>query len=131
MPEPLKRGLSLLITLALASIVAFGVISDDATPAERLDDLGARIACPVCNGSSIGDSPSTYARDMLALVEEQIGAGLSDQEILDYFEARYTDSIRLDASSSGNRLVLWLAPFLVGAVGVYAALGTRRRTVSR
>lgn len=131
MPEPLKRGLSLLVTIALASIVAFGVVTDEATPAERLDDLGARIACPVCNGSSIGDSPSTYARDMLAVVEEQIDAGRSDDEILAYFEARYTESIRLDAPSSGNRIVLWIAPFLVGAVGVFAALGTRRREASK
>ena len=73
---------------------------------------------------------STYARDMLALVEEQINAGMSDQEILAYFEARYTESIRLDAPSSGNRAILWVAPFLVAGAGVYAALSTRRKAAS-
>lgn len=131
MPETLKRGISLVATLVLAAIVAFGVISDEATPEERLADLGARIACPVCDGSSIGDSPSTYARDMLAVVEEQIDAGRTDDEILAYFEDRYTEAIRLDAPSSGNRVALWVAPFLVGAAGLFAALRTRRRVEAK
>lgn len=127
MPDQIKRVLSIAITVALAAVVGYGVLSDERTPEERLADLGDRIACPVCDGSSIADSPSTYARDMLTLVEEQIAAGRSDEEILQFFEDRYSSAIRLDAPTSGNRILLWVSPFVVAAAGVYLAVGTRRR----
>lgn len=127
MSDRARKILSGIVTLALAGIVAFGVIADTPTPEERLADLGDRIACPVCDGTSIGDSPSTYARDMLALVEDQIADGRSDDEILAYFESRYTPAIRLDAPSRGGQLLLWVAPVLVIAVGITLAMNTRRR----
>ncbi len=131
MPERLRKIASVLITVGLAAIVAYGVIAAEPTPEERLDDLGNRIACPVCDGTSIAASPSTYARDMLALVEDQIAAGMSDDEILEFFEARYTAAIRLDAPATSGRVLLWAAPFAVAAAGLYLALSTRRRNGER
>ncbi len=122
-----RRRTGGLVTVVLLAVVVFGVIADHPTPDERLASLGDRIACPVCDGASIADSPSTYARDMLSLVEEQIAQGWSDEEIMTYFEARYTDAIRLDAPADSSRLLLWLAPLGVAGAGAYLALGTRRR----
>ena len=127
MPERLRQIASVLVTVGLAGIVAYGVLAAEATPEERLEDLGSRIACPVCDGTSIADSPSTYARDMLALVDSQIADGMSDDEILAFFEARYTSAIRLDAPATSTRVLLWAAPFVVAGAGLYLALSTRRR----
>lgn len=127
MPERIRQVANLVVIVGLAAIVAYGVLASAPTPEQRLDDLGSRIACPVCDGTSIGASPSSYARDMLALVESQIADGMSDDEILDFFEARYTEAIRLDAPATSSRFLLWAAPFFVALAGLYLALTTKRR----
>lgn len=123
MRDRVRAALSTAVTVLLAGIVVWGVAADAPSDAERLEDLSARIACPVCDGSSIGASPSTYARDMQDLVAEQIAAGATDDEILRFFSDRYGPGIILDASGAW---VLWAAPAVLAAAGVWLAAGRRR-----
>ena len=85
--------------------------------------LGARIRCPVCQGESIVDSPTPYARDILDFVEEQVEEGWTDEQILDYLEDRFA-GIRLDPRFSGSTVLLWLLPLGVALAGI--VLGARR-----
>lgn len=114
------------LTVTLLAIVVYGVVSGAPTPAERLADLGDRIKCPVCEGNSIIDSPHPYAADMVAVVDEMIAAGRSDDEILEFFEARYSGSIRLDANA-GNAIALWVIPIAGLGAGIWLMMGRRRR----
>lgn len=126
MSDRLRRILGGAVTLALLGVVAFGVMSDARTDQERLADLGDRIKCPVCSGNSIIDSPHPYAADMVALVEQQIAEGRTDDEILEFFEARYSDTIRLDAGA-GSGMALWVLPIVALAAGSWLVLGRRRK----
>ena len=53
-------------------------------------------------------------------VEQQVAAGRTDQEVFDYFRARYGDWVVLEPPASGVTLLLWLLP--VAAVGVGLAV---------
>lgn len=112
-----------LSTLLLAGVVSWGLVVGESSDRDRVEALGSRIRCPVCQGESIVDSPTPYARDILAFVEEKVEEGWTDEQILGYLENRFA-GIRLDPRFSGSTALLWLLPLGVAAAGV--ALACRR-----
>src|SRR4051812_22351496 len=55
----------------------------------RVQHIGHLLRCPTCQGLSIADSQANTARAQLDRVRDLVAEGRSDQEILDYFVARY------------------------------------------
>ena len=74
----------------------------------------------MCQGESIVDSPTPYARDILAFVEDRVADGWTDEQILIYLEERF-EGIRLDPRFSGSSVVLWLLPLAAGLCAVFLA----------
>ncbi len=115
------------LTVVLASVVVVGLVMGDSAAQDRVDSLGARIKCPVCQGEAIGDSPSETARAMVEIVEEKVAAGETDSQIVDYFTARYGDGILLDPPFAGRTLLVWLLPVVAVAGGVWMIMTRRRK----
>ena len=130
MSERLRGILAGVITLALAGIVVAGMVIGEDSHEDRVQSLGVRIMCPVCQGEAIGDSPSETARAMMEIVEERVAAGQSDSEITAYFVSRYGDGILLDPPFSGKTLALWLLPVVALVAGIVLILGRRRAPAS-
>ena len=86
---------------------------------ERLSDI---IRCPVCQGSSVGDSPSEMARNMKQQVKELLALGFNDEQIIQYFEASYGEFIRLEPRREGFNLLVWIAPLLALLMGIVVVL---------
>ncbi|MGH3951238.1 MAG: cytochrome c-type biogenesis protein, partial [Pseudonocardiaceae bacterium] len=82
---------------------------------------------PVCRSVSIAESPSETAEVMRLAVAQQVTAGRSDEQIIDYFRARYGDWVLLDPPASGSTLPLWVLPFAGAVAGGFALLVLRRR----
>lgn len=112
------------VTMVLAVVVVFGLVSPSRQ--DRLAALSSRVACPVCNGQSIADSPAQTAREMRSIAAEKLAAGESEDEIIDFFVAAYGPSVVIDAPPEGRTLPLWIAPVVV-LVGGAALLGGRLR----
>ncbi len=93
----------------------------------RVKSVATRLRCPVCQGESIQDSPAELATQMKRLVREQLHEGRSEQQVLDYFLAKYGDWILLEPRAEGfNLLVYWLPVlFLVLGAGVVLMLVRR------
>ncbi|MBI4367176.1 MAG: cytochrome c-type biogenesis protein CcmH [Deltaproteobacteria bacterium] len=91
-----------------------------ATHDDHVRALGEQIRCPICRGVSIADSPSEMAKNMMAMVRQEIAAGKSDGEILQGFEDRYGEWARLRPKAEGTNLLVWVLPalFLIGGVGI-------------
>lgn len=115
------------ITVILAAVVIVGLVMGDNAAEDRVNTLGARIKCPVCQGEAIGDSPSETALAMMQIVEEKVAAGESDAQIVDYFTARYGNGILLDPPFSGSTLLVWLLPVVAVAGGVWMILSRKRQ----
>lgn len=116
--ESTRRIASWALTVVLASIVVWGLAAGDAAPRDRVEALGSRIKCPVCQGESITDSPAGFAKDMVSFVEEKIDEGWTDEEIIVYLEGRFP-GIRLDPRLTGATLALWALPIVVIAGGAF------------
>jgi cytochrome c-type biogenesis protein CcmH len=118
--------------LMLGTIVVIAFTLAVARPTERtIEDraraLDAELRCPVCQGTSIDDSPVAFAAEMRAVVREHLAAGASDQDVRDYFVERYGVWILLAPPARGFELALWLAPGVVVAGGAFLLARRARR----
>lgn len=94
--------------------------------AQRVSEV---LRCPVCQGLSVADSPSTMATHMRQQVREMVGAGFDEEQVLSYFEASYGEFVRLEPPLRGVNWLVWLAPLgglAVGAGVVVWALRSAR-----
>lgn len=95
---------------------------------QRARDLSKQLRCLVCQNQSIDDSDAELARDLRRIVREQLVAGRSDQEIIDYLTARYGDFVLLKPPVKPATWGLWFGPALVLALaGAGVAVYVRRR----
>lgn len=119
MSERFKNLLIAGVTLAMAVTLVLLVATNE-TPDDRVERIGSAIKCPVCQGEAIADSPAQMATDMMALVEERVAQGATDEQIIDELLGSFSGAVLLDPPVSGATLLLWLAPIaaLVAGVGV-------------
>ena len=108
------------------------------TPDEQLKDptlehrarvVSAQLRCLVCQNQSIDDSEAPLARDLRTLVREQITAGKTDAEVLDFIVARYGQFVLLKPRFEPETLILWGTPFAVLLIAGAALFLRRKRSV--
>lgn len=109
-----------LALLALALLVA--VVQPPAQAAEtrlpeaqeaRLRELARDLRCLVCQNESLAESHAPLAGDLRDEIREQMRAGQSDSEIIDYLVARYGDFVTYKPPFNTRTLLLWFGPFAV------------------
>ena len=123
-----ERSRSILIgcVIVLMAVTLLSLVVTAPNDIDRVQAIGERIKCPVCQGESIANSPSQMARDMMALVTERVGDGQSDEAIIDDILSSYSGAVLLDPPASGATLVLWLAPLAAIVVGAVVIAWWRR-----
>jgi cytochrome c-type biogenesis protein CcmH len=115
----MKRLLVALL-LCLATPALAQPAADPAFEA-RAHHLQRQLRCMVCQGQSIDESDAPLAQDLRRLVREQIAAGKSDAEILEFLHARFGDFVLMQPPVQPYTWLLWLAPLLaLGAAGATA-----------
>jgi len=127
--------MSLLLSLALASGVdPTAVVGAPALPppaaeeAEaRTDAISKKVRCPVCQGLSVADSPSESARAMKEEVRGLVAKGYDEEQVISYFEASYGEFIRLEPTTEGWNLLVWVLPGAALAAGAGWLAWTLRR----
>jgi cytochrome c-type biogenesis protein CcmH/NrfF len=83
----------------------------------RVQRVAQRLRCPVCQGESIQESPAELAAQMKGVVREQLAAGKSEQEVLNYFLAKYGDWILLEPRAEGINLLVYWVPVIFMVIG--------------
>jgi cytochrome c-type biogenesis protein CcmH len=122
----------LLLWLTLVPVLAQETQLSNPKLEERARNLSYEIRCVVCQSQSIAESDADIARDMRALIREQIAAGRSDQEIRDYLVARYGDFVLFAPPFKATTYVLWIGPFVIllaAAIGVFFYFRRRAQPV--
>lgn len=98
-------------------------------PLERqMLDIAKDLRCAVCQNQPISESNADLARDMRNIIREQIQAGKSREEIINYFVERYGDYVLMNPPVRGPGTVVWLAPVaLLLVVGISGFVFLRHR----
>ncbi len=87
----------------------------------RYENLTRLLRCPMCQNQAIADSPVGIAADLRRELREQIGAGRTDAEIMDFMTARYGDFILYNPPVNPKTWLLWAAPGLLLLIGLASA----------
>jgi len=111
---------AVLLVVALAHLL-FSSAAPAPSPESRAHAIGERLACPICQGLSIADSPSTLAQQMRGVIRDQVAAGETDDQIQRYFVARYGPSILLVPPAHGFTLLVWWVPVILALAGAAVA----------
>ena len=98
---------------------------------ERVMKLAGELRCLVCQGESLAESHSDFAKDMLVKIRELIQQGKTNQEVKDYLVERYGDFILYRPPFSGITAYIWVAPFVLGLAGAGLLIFNIRRRRER
>lgn len=105
----------------------------DPVTAKREVQLAAQLRCLVCQNQSIAESNADLAKDLRNKLREQIAAGKTDAEIIEYMTARYGDFVLYRPPFKASTALLWLGPALLAVVGgvvMVRLVAARRRAVA-
>jgi len=119
MSDRLRRIAGWGIALAAIVVMIVGLLPKGAVadPEQRAVSLEQRLACPLCQGQSLAESDSQVAEDLKVILREKIDEGLADDQIFDFFAARYGEHIVLEPPLLGWGLALWVVPLVAVGVG--------------
>ena len=95
---------------------------------ERVKALAEELRCLVCQNQTLADSNAPLAVDLRNQIREQVQAGASDEQVVDFMVARYGDFVRYRPPFTATTFFLWVGPFLFLIAG--AILLLRRVTKS-
>jgi cytochrome c-type biogenesis protein CcmH len=127
----MKQRRSFFFVLAMLAVVgatwSFMILTAarNQTLDQRVHDVASQLKCPVCQGESVADSPSTISQQMRAVIREQLQSGRSEQQVIQYFVDRYGEQIVWSPPWQGFTLLVWLVPIallLAGALLLFTVL---------
>lgn len=93
----------------------------------RYKALSQELRCPKCQNQNIADSNAPISRDLRAIVHEQLEAGASDEEIIEFLVDRYGEFVRYRPGMDSNTLWLWSAPIILLVMAVAVVVTQIRR----
>ncbi|MEP1355007.1 MAG: cytochrome c-type biogenesis protein [Tateyamaria sp.] len=125
------------LVLALWFVLSSAALALD--PSEMLDDpvLEARargldhaLRCVVCQSESVASSNAQWAVDTRRVIREQVAAGQSDVQIVDFFVERYGEFVLMNPRPSGSNWLLWAAGPLMFLLAAGIGFGYLRSRAS-
>ena len=109
------------LLLALAPLVAWcgeaAPTAQDPVHEKRAVKLAEQLRCLVCQNQTIADSNAELAVDLRRQIHEQIKAGRSDSDIVDFMVQRYGDFVLYRPPWKATTVLLWGGPLLLLAIG--------------
>jgi len=119
--------LFILVAALFSANASAELVQEPARDREVLD-IAVKLRCAVCQSQSVAESNSDLANDMKAIIAEQLDAGVSADEIIDYFVERYGDYILMKPRTDGVGWLLWWMPVaILGLVSLVVGWQIRAR----
>ncbi len=132
-----------ILTAGLCALTMVGAVhaAKEATPTafdpiahQRVVEVSEQLRCLVCQNQSIAESNAELAVDLRNQVIEQVKAGKTNKEIVDYMVERYGDFVLYRPPFKATTYILWLGPvalFIIGLVAFYVNLRRRKSAISQ
>lgn len=94
-------------------------LSADPALEDRVMKLSKELRCLVCQNETLADSRADLAEDLRGQIREQMKAGKTDKEIIDYLTVRYGKFILYNPPVDPTTYLLWFGPFLLLLTGLF------------
>lgn len=123
----MRRALFLLVIFSVSGFVSADVANvynfDTAQQEQRFQKLAEELRCPKCQNQNIADSGAPIAKDMRDEVYRMMGAGASDEDIMNALVARFGEFVRYKPQVEKRTLLLWATPFIAVFGGLLIVVG--------
>jgi cytochrome c-type biogenesis protein CcmH len=113
--------------LLLVLACGLAAAQDDAALEKRVRELSTELRCLVCQNQTLADSNAPLAVDLRNQVREQLKAGKSERDVVDFLVARYGDFVLYRPPLKASTVLLWTGPFLLLAFGLFLLVLRLRR----
>ena len=116
------------LVLALLAFASVPLVTAQVGYSQRAKEIGTHLKC-MCRGCDMSaglcahpggsfSGPCDTAKAMLKEVDQHLGKGESQQQIIDAFVAEYGTVVYVEPPKTGFGLVAWLLPVFYVVVGV-------------
>ena len=93
----------------------------------RVVNLAHELRCLVCQNQTLADSNAPLAVDLRDQIREQLAAGKSERDVVDFMVARYGDFVLYRPPLKASTVLLRVGPFAFLIVGFYLLARFLRR----
>lgn len=119
----MKRKLVLLLLAIVASLVVVNVVyAQDEQPGYPTDDdvnlVAKKLYCPVCPNTPLDVCETNACQDWRAQIRDQLSAGWTEQQVIDYFVAQYGERVLAEPQRKGFTSLVWFLPLIVVLIGL-------------
>lgn len=122
-----RLGAAAMVVLVAGALLVAALDSRPESTYERAQRLADQIRCPVCDGASVADRPSSTARAMADDITGRVEQGQADDQILAAYAERYGEWILLEPNHTALTFASTWGPWI--ALGAVAAVTVQRRRV--
>jgi len=120
----MKRKLLFILAFVLAAslLTVMIVNAQDGQPFIPTDDevnaVAKKLYCPVCPNTPLDVCETQACKDWRAQIRDQLAAGWSEQQILDYFVQQYGERVLGEPQRSGFTSMVWVLPLIAVLSGI-------------
>jgi len=115
------------VAKVLLALWASCVLAQDPVLERRVTNLSHELRCLVCQNQTLADSNAPLAIDLRNQIREQLAAGKSERDVVDFMVARYGDFVLYRPPLKGSTILLWAGPFAFVVVGFTLLVRVVRR----
>jgi cytochrome c-type biogenesis protein CcmH len=102
-------------------------LAQDADLDRRVHAVATELRCLVCQNQTLAESNAPLAIDMRNQIREQMKAGASDRDVVEFLVARYGDFVLYRPPLKASTVALWAGPFVILALGAWVLVRRLRR----
>ncbi|HEY5898056.1 MAG TPA: cytochrome c-type biogenesis protein [Burkholderiales bacterium] len=112
---------------AVLAFVATTAWAQDSALDRHVMELSHELRCLVCQNQTLAESNAPLAVDLRNQIKEQVAAGKSDRQVIDFLVERYGDFVLYRPPFKAATFILWVGPFVFLLAGLYFLVRLLRR----
>lgn len=121
-----KRTLILVLLILIVSLFTVAVAYAQGNgPNFPTDDdvlaIAKKLYCPVCPNTPLDVCETLACQDWRAQIRDQLSAGWTEDQIINYFVEQYGERVLAEPQRSGFTSLVWLLPVLAVLLGLWVA----------
>lgn len=114
--------LSILMALAVTGQAVAQSLSPTVPPAgypsdNDVNQIAKKLYCPVCPNTPLDVCETQACKDWRAQIREQLSAGWTEAQVIDYFVKQYGERVLAEPERKGFTSLVWIIPVLLTLIG--------------
>lgn len=111
-------AVTIVISLLGATAVAAQEGGDPYPTDNDVNQVAKKLYCPVCPNTPLDVCETQACQDWRAQIKDQLVAGWSEGQVLDYFVAQYGERVLAEPQRKGFTSLVWLFPLIAVGLGL-------------